>query len=184
MAVTSTAVNGLALGLGTLFVITSSNAVISLLRHWLHGPIRLPCFVIIIAALVTAVDLLMNAFFHPLYRVLGLFVPLIVTNCAILGRAEAFASRNPLLPATLDGLAHGAGFLMVLVALGAIREILGDGTLFSNLDLVFGPGAPSGVDLPVDGVLVMVLPPGAFIAFGFLVAGYNLLRSRERVDKR
>ena len=184
MAVTSTAVNGLALGVGTLFVITCSNGLISALRGWLQGPIRLPAFVIIIAALVTAVDLLMNAFFHPLYNVLGLFVPLIVTNCAILGRAEAFASRNPVRQSLLDGLSHGLGFLLVLVVLGGVREILGKGTLLSGLDLLLGPTAPAGIDLPTEGLLFMVLPPGAFIAFGLLLAGFNLLRSREGSDQQ
>ena len=182
MAVTPTAVNGLALGLGTLFVITLSNVLVSSLRHWLQGPARLPAFVIIIAALVTTVDLLMNAFFHPLYRILGLFVPLIVTNCAILGRAEAFASRHSVAASTLDGLSHGTGFLLVLLVLGGVREMLGEGTLLAGLHLLFGPGAPAAINLPADGVLIMVLPPGAFITFALLVAGYKQLR--ERSNKR
>ena len=177
MAVTTTAVNGVALGVGTLVVITLSNGLVSLLRHWLNGPLRLPAFVLIIAALVTALDLLMSAFFHPLYRVLGLFVPLIVTNCAILGRAEAFASRNGLLPSLVDGFGNGLGFLLVLVILGASRELVGRGTLLSDMHLLFGPNAPGGIALADGGLLVMILPPGAFIVFGILVALYNRLRN-------
>ena len=176
MAVTTTAVNGFALGIGTLFVLTASNVLVSGLRRWLTGPLRLPAFVLIIAALVTTLDLLMSAFFHPLYRVLGLFVPLIVTNCAILGRAEAFASRNGLLPSIADGLGNGVGFLLVLVVLGATRELLGKGAILSDLHLLLGPGAPNGIEVWDSGLLVMILPPGAFIVFGLLVALFNHFR--------
>jgi electron transport complex protein RnfE len=170
----------LALGIATLCVVTASNVLISALRRGLHPAIRLPVFVLVIAALVTAIDLLMNAHFHTLHRTLGLFVPLIVTNCTIIGRAEAFASRQPVHLAALDGIATGAGFGFVLVILGGMREIVGHGTLFRDLSMLFGPGAERLVlELPFDGVLIALLPPGAFLCFALLLAGVNWINARH-----
>ena len=179
LAVTTTLANGLALGLATLGVVTLSNLAVSLLRRGIHPAVRLPVFVLIIAALVTAVDLLMNAYFHSMHRTLGLFVPLIVTNCAIIGRAEAFASRQPVPLAVLDGLAHGAGFALILVVLGALREIIGQGTLFSGLGALTGSDADAFLlDLPFSGLLLALLPPGAFLCFGVLLASINWINRR------
>jgi Na+-translocating ferredoxin:NAD+ oxidoreductase subunit E len=166
LAVTGTAVNGLGLGLATLFVLAGSNLTVSLLRGALKPEIRIPVFVLVIAALVTTVELVMNAYFHDLFRTLGIFIPLIVTNCAIIARAEAFASRNRPLPALLDGLATGLGFAAVLVVLGAMREIVGHGALF-------------GVKLGAyDGLLLAVLPPGAFLGLALLIAAKNAIDAR------
>jgi len=181
LAVSSTVVNGIGLGLATTLTLVCSNVAVSLSRRLLRPEIRIPAYVLIIASVVTTIQLLMQAWFHDLYRVLGIFIPLIVTNCAIIGRAEAFASRNPPLPAALDGLATGLGFALTLVALGAFRELVGYGTLFRQARLLFGdlgealqltviPGHP--------GFLLALLPPGAFIALGLLIAGRNWLNSR------
>jgi electron transport complex protein RnfE len=181
LAVTSTLINGLALGLATTLVLVGSNATVSTVRHWVPGDIRLPVFVIIIAAYVTVIELLMQAFVYELFLTLGIFINLIVTNCAILGRADAFACKNPVLPASMDGLMQGLGFTAVLVVLGAIREILGQGTLFSQANLLFGDWAQSlTIDLfHLDSqFLVMVLPPGAFIGMGFLIALKNIIDKR------
>lgn len=180
MAVTTTTVNGLALGLGTLAVLVCSNLLISALRRWLRDPIRLPACVLLIAALVTALDLLTQGFLPDLYRVLGLFIPLIITNCAILGRAETCARHHDMATAGLDGLSYGLGFLVVLTLLGALREVLGRGVLMSDLDLLFASTSFEGLRFADSGLLLMVLPPGAFIAFGFLVAGFNLIRTRSK----
>ena len=179
LAVTTTFSNGLALGVATLCVVTASNVLVSLLRHAIHPAVRLPVFVLIIAALVTAIDLLMNAYFHSMHRILGLFVPLIVTNCAIIGRAEAFASRRPVPAATIDGVATGAGFCGVLAFLGGMRELIGQGTLLSGLGLLFGVDAERfTLELPFSGLLVALLPPGAFLCFGLLLAGINWINQR------
>ena len=138
LAVTSTAINGIGLGLATILTLVCSNLAVSLSRSMLRPEIRIPAYVLIIASVVTTIQLLMQAWFHDLYRVLGIFIPLIVTNCAIIGRAEAFASRNAPLPSALDGLATGLGFGLTLVALGAFREILGHGTLLRQAQLLFG----------------------------------------------
>lgn len=180
LAVTGTAINGLGLGLATLFVLTMSNLIVSLLRNALRAEIRIPVFVLVIAALVTTVELTMNAYFHELYRTLGIFIPLIVTNCTIIARAESFASRNPPLPALFDGLMMGAGFALVLVVLGAMRELIGLGTLFAGAELMFGPAAAGlYLELPgYRGFLLAVLPPGAFIALGLLIALKNAIDRR------
>ncbi len=183
MAVTTTTVNGFALGLGTLAVLVCSNLLISALRRWLRDPIRLPASVLLIAALVTAVDLLTQGFLPDLYRVLGLFIPLIITNCAILGRAETCARHHDMATAGLDGLCYGLGFLAVLTLLGALREILGRGVVLSNLDLLSPDISFEGLRFADSGLLLMVLPPGAFIAFGFLVAAFNLVRSRRKASE-
>jgi len=181
LAVTGTVVNGIGLGLATILTLVCSNLAVSLSRGILRPEIRIPAYVLIIASVVTTIQLLMQAWFHDLYRVLGIFIPLIVTNCAIIGRAEAFASRNAPLPSALDGLATGLGFGLTLVALGAFREIVGHGTLFSQAQLLFGEfGRSLQLTLVPDhpGFLLAILPPGAFIALGFLIAARNWLSSR------
>lgn len=183
LAVTATLINGLTLGLATLLVLLGANTAVSLVRHQVRPEIRIAVFILIIASLVTAVELVMSAFFHELYRVLGIFVPLIVTNCAILGRAEAFASRNPPGLAALDGLMMGLGFCAVLVTLGGLREVLGHGTLFRGADLLFGPWAVALEIrlMPFDeGLLLALLPPGAFIGLGLLLALKNWCDQRWR----
>ena len=178
MATTTSATNGLGMGLATTTVLILSNLVISLIRNLVSPVVRLPVFVLVIAAFVTAVELVMQAYFYELYLVLGLFIPLIVTNCIILGRAEAFASRHSPVPALVDGLAMGIGFTLVLTLLGAIREFLGQGTLFYQADLLFGETARHlSLSLGPDfhGALLAILPPGAFIALGLLIALKNVI---------
>jgi electron transport complex protein RnfE len=176
LAVTATVVNAIGLGLATLMVLLGSNVAVSLIRNYVADSVRLPAFVMIIASLVTCAELLMQAFTYELYQILGIFIPLIVTNCAILGRADAFASRNGILPSAVDGLMMGFGFFWVLVLLGGLRELIGLGTLFSNMDLIFGEMA-SGWEWQVfpnyTDVLFVVLPPGAFIGMGLLIAMKN-----------
>lgn len=176
LAVTTTLVNGLALGLATTFVIVLTNSLVSLVRHWLIPAVRILVFVLIIASLVTIVDLLSNAYFHDLHEMLGLFIPLIVTNCAILGQAESVASRQPLGVSALAGLSTGVGFTGVLAVLGGLRELVGRGTLLSDLNLLLGEAVTfGGIELPVTGVLVAVLPPGAFFGLALLVATKNYI---------
>ena len=181
LAVTTTTINGLGLGLATIFVLACSNLAVSLLRSTLQPEIRIPAFVLIIATTVTVVDLSLQAWWHDLSRTLGIFVPLIVTNCTILARAEAFASRQPLVPALHDGLAQGIGFALVLIALGTGREIIGQGTIFADADLLFGPWA-EGLTLQLMpegwGLLLAMLPPGAFIGLGLMVALRQFLINR------
>jgi electron transport complex protein RnfE len=182
LAVSGTVVNALGLGLATLLVLTASNMAVSLIRNHISDTIRLPAFVMIIASLVSCIELLMKAYTYELYQILGIFIPLIVTNCAVLGRAEAFACKNKMLPAALDGFMMGLGFLLVLVCLGAIREVLGTGMLFSNMQLLFGDMANNwtlnllGNNYP--GMILALLPPGAFIVTGFLLAGKNFIDNR------
>lgn len=182
LAVTTTAINGLSLGIATALVMALSNASVSPVRRFVPDEIRIPVFILIIAALVTVIDLSMNAFVHPLHNVLGIFIPLIVTNCIVLARVEAFAAKNPTTPSALDGLMMGLGLTMVLTLLGAIRELVGKGTVFSGIDLVFGPEAKSLVlhvipDYP--GFLLAILPPGAFIGLALLIAGHNWVEQRK-----
>ena len=178
LAVTSTVVNALGLGIATLFVLICSNATVSAIRQWVPKEIRIPIFVLIIATFVTCVQFLMNAYTYDLYQSLGIFLPLIVTNCAIIGRAEAYASKNPIKQASFDGLMMGLGFLAVLLVLGAIREILGQGTLFDGANLFLGEWA---TQLKIEvyqldsQFLLAILPPGAFITMGFLIAGKNAI---------
>ena len=181
LAITTTLVNGLALGLATTAVLIATNSVVSLIRSALLPSVRIVVFVLIIASLVTTVDLLTNAFFHDLHRVLGLFIPLIVTNCAILAQAETVASRHGPVQAASSALATGLGFAGVLIVLGGLREIFGLGTLFSGLDLLLGEAARGvHLDLPYDGMLVAILPPGAFFGLAALIALRNYLtRPRE-----
>jgi electron transport complex protein RnfE len=178
LAVTGTATNGLGMGLATLVVITASNGLISLTRHLIPSEIRIPIFVLLIAALVTLVDFLMNAWAHELYKVLGLFIALIVTNCALLGRAESFAYKQPVKESLWDGFMMGMGFLLVLVALGAAREISANGTLFANASVLLGESFKflEIIVIPdYHGFLLMALPPGGFIMTGFIIVGKRLI---------
>jgi electron transport complex protein RnfE len=181
LAVSNTAVNGLGLGIATTAILTLSNVTVSLIRNLVRPEVRLPVFVLVIASFVTMVELVMNAYFHELYRILGIFVPLIVTNCAIIGRAEAFASKNPVDQAFLDGLATGIGFASVLVLLGAMRELVGQGTVLAQADLLFGREAET-LTLQVlgkgQGLLLAILPPGAFFGLGLLLAAKNAIDAR------
>ena len=173
MAVTNTATNGLGMGITTTVVLLVSTFVVSVFREFITYEVRIPVFVLLIATVVTLTDMILNAWMHELHKVLGLFIPLIVTNCAILGRAEAYASRNDPISSALDGLMMGLGFTFVLVVLGAMREILGSGTLFSHSENLLGPGfAFLDTEIIPDykGFLLLVLPPGGFIMLGFLLA--------------
>jgi len=187
LAVTSTVVNGIGLGVATLITLVLSNTIVSLIRGFVRKEVRLPVFVLIIASLVTIIELVMQALFYDLFLVLGIFIPLIVTNCAIIGRAEGFASRNQVGPAALDGLMMGLGFLAVLALLGGLREIIGFGTLFANAELMFGEGAQAlTITLNQDygGFLLAVLPPGAFFGLAILISAKNWLdlRPQEKVE--
>jgi electron transport complex protein RnfE len=187
LAVTGTVINGLGLGLATMLTLMASNLSVSLLRGLLRPEIRIPAFVLIIASVVTAIELLMKAWLHDLYLILGIFIPLIVTNCAIIGRAEAFASRNRPLAALVDGMATGLGFCLTLVLLGALREITGRGTLLADAQLMFGRLGES-LEITVipghPGFLLAILPPGAFIGLGVLVAARNWWQSRQAETPR
>lgn len=186
LAVSNNTVNGLGLGLATLAVLMVSNALVSLIRNHVSDEIRIPVFIAIIATAVTIIDLLMNAYFHTLHGILGIFIPLIVTNCAILGRAEAYASKQPLDRALLDGFFMGLGFMLVLVILGALRELIGNGTLFDQAYLMFGEAARSWtIHLGDDyqGVLLAILPPGAFIGLGLLIAFKNMLDAKKAAKR-
>jgi electron transport complex protein RnfE len=186
LAVSSTVVNALGLGLATTLTLVISNLCVSLLRGLLRPEIRIPAFVLIIASAVTAIELLMRAYWHDLFLVLGIFIPLIVTNCAIIGRAEAFASRNPPLAAVADGLGTGLGFCLTLVLLGALREVVGRGTLLADAQLLLGE-AGAGLSLQLipnhPGFLLAILPPGAFIGLGLLVAARNWQQAKTRARK-
>lgn len=177
LAVTGTATNGLGMGLASTAVMVSSGFAISALRKTIPADVRIPAFVLVIATIVTLVDMAMNAWVHELHKVLGLFIPLIVTNCAILGRAEIFASRKPGGASAFDGLMMGLGFTFALVALGAIREVIGSGSLFSGASILLGDGFKViEMNIPAfDGMLLFALPPGAFIVLGFMLAGKRML---------
>ena len=169
LATTTSAINGMSMGLATTFVLIMSNLVISLLKNFIPDKVRIPCFIVVIASFVTVVQLIMQAYVPAIYETLGLFIPLIVVNCIVLGRAEAFASKNPVFPSILDGAGMGLGFTFALTVLGAIREILGSGSVF-NVRL-----------LPEDAstILIFVLAPGAFIALGYLIAIVNRLKKTK-----
>lgn len=187
LAVSGTAVNGLGMGIATTAVLTLAGIAISFIRKWVPEEVRIPTFVIVIASFVTAIDLLMNAYFHDLHKVLGLFVPLIVTNCTILGRAEAFASKNPVPLAAWDGFMMGVGFGAVLLVLGMIREILGSGTLFAGASHMFGDQL-AWMEVTVfpgyDNFLLMILPPGAFLILGLLIAARNVINTRLEARRK
>ena len=183
LAVTSTVVNALGLGLATMVVLMGSNIAVSLIRNYVADAVRLPAFVMIIASFTTCIEPVMQAFTYELYQILGIFIPLIVTNCAILGRADAFASRNPVLPSAVDAFMMGLGFMVILVALGAMRELVGQGTLFTDMQLLFGDMAVNWKWVVFDNypnVLFAVLPPGAFIGLGLLIAGKNYFDEAEK----
>ena len=164
LGVTTTAINGLGMGLATTFVLLMSNVVISLVKGFIPDKVRIPAYIVIIASFVTVVDLVMAGYLPDLHEQLGLFIPLIVVNCIVLGRAEAFASKNGVVASLLDGLGMGLGFAIALLMLGSVREILGSLSLFGYQFI------------DADGILLFILPPGAFIALGFLIALINNLR--------
>ncbi|MFT6122304.1 MAG: electron transport complex protein RnfE [Oleiphilaceae bacterium] len=186
LAVTGTVVNALGLGLATMMVLVCSNIAVSMIRNFVPETVRLPAFVMIIASLVTCAELLMQAYTYELYEILGIFIPLIVTNCAILGRADAYACKNSVIPAALDGLMMGVGFTAVLILLGAMREMIGQGTLFSGMNLIFGEMALTWEIILVDdysNFLFAILPPGAFVGMGLIIAVKNIIDQRiERAD--
>jgi len=180
LAISNTVVNSLSLGLATTLVMAVASGSVSLVRNFIPHEIRLPTFVLIIAALVTVVQLFMNAYVHPLYLVLGIFIPLITTNCIVLARVETFASKRSTAHSVLDAVMMGLGLTGVLVILGAMRELTGKGTLFSGLDLALGPAAKDWViDVLPDyqGFLLAILPPGAFLGLGLLIALKNWLET-------
>jgi len=181
LAVTTTTINGLGLGLATTLTLIISNLMVSSIRNVVTSEIRIPVFVLIIACTVTGIELAMNAWFYELFLVLGIFIPLIVTNCAIIGRAEAFASRNSWLPSLVDAVSMGIGFTLLLMLLGGMRELFGFGTLFAQSELMFGEGASWMTMTLVEdyrGFLLAILPPGAFIGLGLILAAKN------RIDQR
>jgi electron transport complex protein RnfE len=181
LAVSSSVVNGVSLGLATAVVMALSGAAISPIRTIVPNEARIPVFILIIAVLVTVIQYLMNAYMYSLYVVLGIFIPLIVTNCIVLARIEAFAAKNPPMQSALDGFAMGLGLTCVLAVLGGIREILGHGTLLSGIDLALGESAKALVVTVIPnyhGFLLAILPPGAFISLGMLIAGRNWMNIR------
>lgn len=181
LAVTGSVVNAIGLGLATTLVLVCSNTAVSMIRNVVSEAVRLPVFVMIIASAVTCIELLMQAFAYELYQILGIFLPLITTNCVILGRADAFASKNPIAPALYDGFIMGVGFTVILVLLGGLRELAGTGALLANMDLLFGPAAV-GWKLVLfsdyKDFLLAILPPGAFIFTGLIIALKNVIDGR------
>ena len=184
LAVTSTLVNGFGLGMATLVVLTCSNVLVSATRRWILPEIRIPIYVLIIASLVTCVELVFKAWFPYLDRSLGIFIPLIVTNCAIVARAEVFASRNGLGASLFDGIGMGAGFALLLMAIGAFRELLGHGSIFSDLDMIVGGEPIRGLVLVDGGWLLAILPPGAFFSLALAVAAKNAIDARNSRARR
>lgn len=181
LAVTGSVVNAMGLGLATMVVLVGSNVCVSLIRNYVTDAVRLPAFVMIIAAMTTVIEMLMQAYTFELYEILGIFIPLIVTNCTVLGRADAFASKNPILPSALDGFMMGLGFLVILLILGGMRELVGTGALFTNMQLLFGPMAANWQINVIDnygGFLLAILPPGAFLGLGLIIAGKNVIDKR------
>lgn len=187
MAMTTSATNGLGMGLATAVVMAASNLLVALFRKHITQEVRIPVYILIVAAMVTVVDLTMNAWMHELYKVLGLFIPLIVSNCLPLARLEAFASKEPVLPSLIDGIAMGVGFTIALTVIGAIREIFGSGTLFADASLLLGPSfkfmemrlLPESTNM-----LVMILPPGGFLVAGLVVVGKRMLDLRAGKEIR
>jgi Na+-translocating ferredoxin:NAD+ oxidoreductase subunit E len=182
LAITTSAVNGLSLGLATAFVMAASNGAVSPVRKFVPSEIRVPVFILVIAALVTVIDLIIHGYAEPLHKVLGIFVPLIVVNCIVLARVESFAAKNTPAPAMWDGFMMGLGLTLVLGILGGIREIVGKGTLFSGLDLAFGPNFKQFVLTVIPdyhGFLLAILPPGAFLGLACLIAFRNWAGSRK-----
>jgi electron transport complex protein RnfE len=174
MAMTTSATNGFGMGLATAVVMAASNLLVAVFRNYITNEVRIPVYILIVASMVTLVDLTMNAWMHELYKVLGLFIPLIVSNCLPLARLEAFAAKEPVMPSLMDGIFMGLGFTFALTAIGAVREIFGAGTLFADASLLLGPSfkfLEMQILPPDTGVLMMILPPGGFLATGLLVAG-------------
>ncbi|NQV87008.1 MAG: electron transport complex subunit E [Woeseiaceae bacterium] len=180
LAVTSTFINGLGLGIATLAVMMASNALVSATRRWIQPEIRVPIYVLIIASLVTCIELIFKAWFPDLDRALGIFIPLIVTNCAIVARAEIFASRNPIGASILDGMVMGSGFALLLMAIGAFRELIGLGSLFSRMDMLFGGEPMRGLVFVENGWLLLLLPPGAFFSLALAIAAKNAIDGRRK----
>ncbi|KAA3655143.1 MAG: electron transport complex subunit E [Proteobacteria bacterium] len=184
LAVSTTMVNAVSLGIATIVVMALANLSVATLRNFIPYEIRIPVFILIIASLVTVVDLLFNAYLHELYLVLGIFIPLIVTNCIVLARIEAFAAKNDPLVSTFDGIAQGVGLLLVLAVLGTMRELIGAGTLFGGIDLIIdGASAIKVLGEGYPGFLIAILPPGAFFALGCLIAVFNWINSRAAARK-
>ncbi|MBT8066485.1 MAG: electron transport complex subunit E [Gammaproteobacteria bacterium] len=183
LAVTSSFVNGLGLGIATLGVLVASNGLVSATRRWISADIRIPIYVLIIASLVTCIELLFKAWLPALDRSLGIFIPLIVTNCAIVARAELFASRNPIGESIIDGLVMGLGFALLLMAIGGFRELLGQGSLFARMDMLFGGEPLPGLVLTDGGWLLAILPPGAFFSLALAIAAKNAIDRRRRHKK-
>lgn len=183
LAVTSNFVNGLGLGIATMAVLVASNGLVSATRRWISTEIRIPIYVLIIASLVTCIELLFKAWFPSLDRSLGIFIPLIVTNCAIVARAELFASRNPVGASLADGFVMGLGFALLLMAIGAFRELLGQGSLFARLDMLLGGDPMQGLVFTDGGWLLAILPPGAFFSLALAIAAKNVIDRRRR-DKQ
>lgn len=184
LAVTTTFVNGLGLGIATLFVLACSNVLVSATRRWIRHEIRIPIYVLIIASLVTCIELITKAWFPSLDRSLGIFIPLIVTNCAIIARAEIFASRNSIASSLADGIGMGAGFTVLLVAVGFFRELIGNGSMFSDLSMLFGGEPSPGLVLVDNGWLLAILPPGAFFSLALAVAAKNAIDRTKKMTKR
>lgn len=183
LAVTNTFINGLGLGVATLLVLTCSNGLISAARRWIYKEIRIPIYVLIIASLVTCIELIFKAWFPTLDRSLGIFIPLIVTNCAIVARAEIFASRNTVAASLVDGVSMGAGFALLLMAIGAFRELLGQGSILADAHMLFGGEPFRGLVLVDSGFLLAILPPGAFFSLALAVAAKNALDARRRISR-
>ena len=184
LAVTTTFVNGLGLGVATLVVLAMSNALVSMTRRWIRQEIRIPIYVLIIASLVTCIELIFKAWFPTLDRSLGIFIPLIVANCAIVARAELFASRNPVGASVVDGIGMGAGFALLLTAIGAFRELIGQASILSRLDMITGGEPFSGLSFADRGLLLAILPPGAFFSLALAVAAKNAIdRKRQPMNR-
>lgn len=177
LATTTSALNGMAMGLATLAVLVVSNILVAVVRNWIPSKIRIPAYVMLIATLVTVVDMFMHAYVYEIYKVLGIFIPLIVVNCIILGRAEAFAAKNGVAASMFDGLGIGAGFTLALMILGVVREVLGAGKIFGWDFMTLIVGAEKW-----QPALIMILPPGAFITLGFLMAGINYIKEKNRKE--
>jgi H+/Na+-translocating ferredoxin:NAD+ oxidoreductase subunit E len=183
LAVTTSLVNGFGLGLATLLVLTLSNALVSATRRWIRHEIRIPIYVLIIASLVTCIELIFKAWFPTLDRSLGIFIPLIVTNCAIVARAEVFASRNTIGASIADGIGMGAGFAALLMALGAFRELVGQASILSGLDMITGGEPFRGYSFADSGLLLAILPPGAFFSLALAVAAKKAIDHRRRLAR-
>lgn len=185
LAVTTSAVNGIGMGLASTAVLLGANIVVSMMRKFIPGDVRIPAFIVVIASFTTIVDLMMNAFVHDLHKVLGIFIPLIVVNCVILGRAEAFASKNSVGRAALDGISTGLGFTLALFILGSVRELLGTGKIMAGSQGLFGTDLTLNIfGADYHSALVFILPPGAFIALGFILVGVKMINQRREAAKQ